>query len=134
MWRNTADVINWYENAKNKELSTFIAFDIVNFYPSIPKNLLNKAIDFASKHVNFSEQELEIIRETKRSILFHNNIPWTKTNTNFDITMGSHDGAEACELVGLYLLSQLAGLGVPIGLYRDDGLAISNLTPQRTEV
>ena len=39
--------------------------------------------------------------------------------------MGSFDGAELCELVGLYLLSKLQPvLGIPsIGLYRDDGLA-----------
>ena len=40
--------------------------------------------------------------------------------------MGSFDGAEICELVGLYLLDQLSNL-LPVesfGLYRDDGLAI----------
>ena len=40
--------------------------------------------------------------------------------------MGSFDGAEICELVGLFLLQQLAQVvGIDnIGLYRDDGLAI----------
>ena len=40
--------------------------------------------------------------------------------------MGSYDGAEVCELVGLYLLSKLAPLiGTKnVGLYRDDGLAV----------
>ena len=44
--------------------------------------------------------------------------------------MGSYDGAEVCELVGLYLLSQLTVLtgNEFIGLYRDDGLAISPCT------
>ena len=39
--------------------------------------------------------------------------------------MGSFDGAELCELVGLYLLSKLETLlGKPaVGLYRDDGLS-----------
>ena len=39
--------------------------------------------------------------------------------------MGSYDGAEVCELVGLYLLTQLEE-HIPkeqLGLYRDDGLA-----------
>ena len=43
----------------------------------------------------------------------------------FDVTMGSFDGAELCELVGLYLLnkhSQTIGRS-SVGLYRDDGLA-----------
>ena len=37
--------------------------------------------------------------------------------------MGSFDGAETCELVGLFLLSQLTHLDFNVGLHRDDGLA-----------
>ena len=45
-------------------------------------------------------------------------------NNQFDVTMGSLDGAETCELIGCYLLSLLAKRdGQNIGLYRDDGLA-----------
>ena len=29
-----------------------------------------------------------------------------KDNTNFDVTIGGYDGAEECELVGLYILAQ----------------------------
>ena len=47
--------------------------------------------------------------------------------------MGSYDGAETGELVGSFLLSQLQNLDVNIGLYRDDGLAISNASPRDTE-
>ena len=44
----------------------------------------------------------------------------------FDITMGSYDGADVCELVGLFILHQLSQLvgSKNIGLYRDNGLAI----------
>ena len=40
--------------------------------------------------------------------------------------MGSYDGAEICELVGLFILNHLGNsFGKEnIGLYRDDGLAI----------
>ena len=40
--------------------------------------------------------------------------------------MGSHDGAYVCELVCLYLLSQLTEITGKdsVGLYRDDGLAV----------
>ena len=31
-----------------------------------------------------------------------------KTGENFDVAMGLFDGAEICELVGLFLLNQLA--------------------------
>ena len=47
--------------------------------------------------------------------------------------MGSYNGAETCELVGLHMLSQLEQLGINIGLYRDDGLAICDKTPFETE-
>ncbi|GFR84580.1 inositol hexakisphosphate and diphosphoinositol-pentakisphosphate kinase 2 [Elysia marginata] len=47
--------------------------------------------------------------------------------------MGSFDGAETCELVGLYLLTQLQSLDVNVGLYRDDGLAVSDKSPKQNE-
>jgi hypothetical protein len=47
--------------------------------------------------------------------------------------MGSFDGAETCELVGLYLLSLLQDPGVDLGLYRDDGLGVSRKTPFQLE-
>lgn len=49
--------------------------------------------------------------------------------------MGSYDGAETCELVGNYILSQLKEIPheMEIGLYRDDGLAVLNQTPQKIE-
>ena len=47
--------------------------------------------------------------------------------------MGSYDGAETCEIVGLHILSQLQHLDINVGLYRDDGLAACNKTPQETE-
>ena len=57
----------------------------------------------------------------------------SKKSSDFDVTMGSFDGAEVCELVGLYLLSQLQHLDINEGLYRDDGLAVRKLSPQNTE-
>jgi len=47
--------------------------------------------------------------------------------------MGSFDGAEVCELVGLYILNTLGKeFGKEnIGLYRDDGLILINSTTAR---
>ena len=44
----------------------------------------------------------------------------------FDVAMGCYDGAEVCELVGLYILHKMTSVfpGGNIGLCRDDGLAI----------
>ena len=47
-------------------------------------------------------------------------------NFLFDVTVGSYDGAETCELAGLYLLNQLNTVidKSGDGLYRRDGLII----------
>ena len=58
-----------------------------------------------------------------------------KGEKNFNVTMGAYDGTEICELVGLYILSKLE-IHVNqehIGLYRDDGLAVVNLSGPQTE-
>ena len=42
------------------------------------------------------------------SLLFDKDNVWVKKdNSEFDVTMGSYDGAELCELVDLYLLDLL---------------------------
>ena len=63
----------------------------------------------------------------RKSLLYSKDIPWQKKNSNlFDVTMGAYDGAEVCELVGLFLLNLLSKKFIKenIGLYRDDGLGI----------
>lgn len=133
-WKNTASVIDWFKSANNKQQASFICFDIEEFYPSISKDLLNRALDFASNYDSITADERDIIIHAKSSILNYNNQPWQKKgNTTFDVTMGSFDGAETCELVGNFLLSQLQHLNINVGLYRDDGLAITNTTPRDTD-
>ena len=80
--------------------------------------------------------EKEIIFETKQPLLVSEGTLWTKkSNTDFDVPMGSFDSAEVCDLVGLFLLSELEKLKVDVqfGLYKDDGLAVTRLSPQRAE-
>ena len=67
------------------------------------------------------------IKQAGKSLLFGSTGVWVKNDDNplFDMTMGSFDGAEVCELVGLYLLSKISVIidSDNIGLYRD-GLAV----------
>ena len=69
---------------------------------------------------------------SRKSLLFNNTDIWIKKNedSDFDVTMGSFDGAELCELVGLYILHTLGEkYGKDrIGLYHDDELACSGYT------
>ena len=64
----------------------------------------------------------------RKSVLFDNETAWTKKNHSsmFDVTMGSFDGAEVCELIGLFLLNNLSEKYGKnnVGLYRDDGLVL----------
>ena len=48
-----------------------------------------------------------------------------KDNSYFNVTIGSYDRGEVCELVGLYLLNLLTnGFGKNnIGLHKDDDLS-----------
>ena len=69
-----------------------------------------------------------MIFHCRRSLLFHNNEPWIKTDNNgdFDVIIGSYDGAELCELAGLFMLNELSKKFDKdnIGLYREEGLAV----------
>ena len=115
-WKNTDEVITWYNKVNNKSKSSFICFDVCEFYPSISEDLLNKALKFASTYDNISNEEINIITHAKRSLLFQQSTPWCKrSNSKLDVTMGSFDGAETCELIGLYMLSQVSHLNINIG-------------------
>ena len=46
-WRNTDAVVTWFQNIENKDICWFIKFDIVDFYPSISKDIITNAISFA---------------------------------------------------------------------------------------
>ena len=133
-WKNTRAILDWFINIPNKDQHSFIAFDIVNFYPSISHKLLNDALSFAASYI--SAEDRKIIFHTKQSLLFNDNTPWNKKHsaTSFDVTMGSFDGAETGELLGSHLLNQLPeDIRKQIGLYRDDGLGAFQQTPKEIE-
>ena len=48
---NTKEVLNWFKSIKNKKNYKFILFDIESFYPSITKELLEKALEWASRYI-----------------------------------------------------------------------------------
>ena len=99
-------------------------------------DLLNKALDFTSNYIEICEEDKEIILQAKQSLLFHDYVPWAKKNSpnTFDVTMGSYDGAESCELVGTYLPCQLPEqIKRQFGLYRDDGLGAFRELPRHIE-
>ena len=99
----------------------------MDFYPSITESLLDQSIDWATQFTAITDSDIRIIKHARKSLLFHDGLPWVKRDSSnaFDVTMGSYDGAEICELVGLFIFSKLKDtFGNNIGLYRDDGLVL----------
>ena len=66
--------------------------------------------------------------QSRRTLSFNLKESWLKKSGNeeFDVPMGYFDGAEVCELVGVYILHLLRSVirKENVGLYRDDGLGI----------
>ena len=129
-WTDPQQVINWFKSIEEKHNMEFIKFDVKEFYPSITEELLEKSIRFGQKHCEMNEKDIKIVYNAAQSVLYHNEQVWVKRkegiNPTFDITMGGYHGAEVCELVGLFMLSEM-GKFIPkenVGLYRDDGLML----------
>ena len=79
----------------------------MDFYPSIIKELLTKFINYA-KSITTIEEVITTIFHACKSLLFDKTSVWVKKDkSQFDVAMGSYDGTEVCELVGLYLLNLL---------------------------
>ena len=95
-----------------KKNSQFIKFVIAEFYPSISVELLEKSINFARRITEIKDKTIDIINHSRKSLLFLDDKAWVKKGGNplFDATMGIYDGAEVCELVGIYLLNKLPPL------------------------
>ena len=71
---------------------------------------MDQALSWASNLTTISDNDILIIKHARKSLLFNTGKPWTKKDSEglFDVTMGSHDGAEICELVGLFILNHLS--------------------------
>ena len=127
LWKNTASVVEWFKGIDQKDRHTFIVFDIVDFYASISKDLLQKALAYARRHTAVTQDDIDIIMHARKSLLFNQDQAWVKKDdSGFDVTMGSYDGAEVSELIGAFILDQLEPIlgRKSAGLYRDDGLSI----------
>ena len=105
-------LIEWFRAIEKKENCKLIKLDIAEFYPSLSAELLEKSINFARSTIEIKDKIIKIIKHARKYLLFHDDNAWVKNegNPSFVVTMGIYDGAEVCELVGLYLLTKLAHL------------------------
>ena len=136
-WRNTQAVTIWSNDIRSKSNSFFIKFNIGDLYPSISKDLLLKAIDFAKSVIHIQDKFIETIQYSCKALLFNKSGVWVKKdNPDLNVTMGSYDETEVCELVGLYILDIFTKefSDNKIGLYRDDGFScFQNLSGPKPE-
>ena len=72
-------VIEWFKAINEKNKHTFISFDIVDFYPSISEELLDKAISWASERTQITDQDISIFKHARKSLLFNDGRPWAAT-------------------------------------------------------
>ena len=117
--------IDWFRKIRDKKRSTFVQFDIIEFYPSITKELLLRSLNHAREYTDITEEEIEIILASMKSVLSDSRRSWVKSHVdNFDVPMGAYDSAQVADLVGIYIrdtLGRIVNLK-QVGLYGDDGI------------
>ena len=115
LWRSTQAVMTWFKNIQSKSSSSFIKFNIIDFYPSMWKDLSLKAINFAKPVAHIKDKFTETIFHSRIVLLFNKNDVWIKKdNPDF-----------VSQLVGLNRLDILTKeFGHDqIGLYWDNELS-----------
>ena len=127
-WKNSQAVVELFKNIWNKNNALFIVFDIESFYPSISHELFHKAINFVKTIRDITDKDISTITQSRGTLLFNSKETWLKKagNEELDVSLGCFDGAEVCELVGVFILHLLKTVmrKENVGLYRDDGLGI----------
>ena len=105
------------------------------FYPTITPALMDRALKWATKYIHVTPQQRKIIHQASQSFLYSDGVPWVKKGeVNFDIGMGAYHGAQACEIVGLYMLSKLVNLpNFEPSLFRDDGLGVTSSSARQQD-
>lgn len=91
-------VIEWFEKIENKNTCKFTKIDTIEFCPSIMKKLPEKSI--IQHETSLKQQVINIFKHTKPSLSFHGHKAWAKEEEKnvFDVTMGSYDGEEVCNV------------------------------------
>ena len=123
--RNSYETIEWFRKIKDKRKVTLMLFDIVDFYPSITKNILINSINYTRKYVDVTNEQYEIILACRKTVLKNNESTWVKSGfDNFDVPIWSYDSSQIADLVGLYILNILTRIIGPeqLCLYHHDGL------------
>ena len=72
-WRKRQAVITWFKDIKSNSISSFIKFGTVDFYLSISKDLLLKAINVSKSVTPVQNKFTETILHSRKALLFNKN-------------------------------------------------------------
>ena len=70
-----SQVITSFKNIESKKTSSFVNFDVENFYPSISIDLFTDAISYAKTITNIDDDQLSMIMKSRKTLLFNNSRP-----------------------------------------------------------
>ena len=73
-WKKS-QVITSFKNIKSKKTSSFVNFDVENFYPSISIDLFTDAISYAKTITNIDDDQLSMIMKSRKTLLFNSSRP-----------------------------------------------------------
>ena len=88
--------------------------------------LLNQSLNFAENYMKVSGEDEAFIKYAKNSLFYNDQKNWIKKRRIIWCNDSAYDGAEVCELAGIFIQYQipLKYNRNSIGVYRDDGLAV----------
>ena len=64
-WRNTSDIIKWFKSIPDKRVSSFVNFDVGNFYPLVSIKFFTDSIKYAKNVIEITDQDIAIIIQEK---------------------------------------------------------------------
>ena len=67
-----------------------------------------KSLNYAKSMEAIDKKVVKVIAHSRKLLLFVRGNVWVKKeNRNFDVTMGSYDGAESYKLIGIYIMFEV---------------------------
>ena len=121
LWKSTKDTTEGFKAIPAKEKRAFITFNVCDFYPSISQDLLQKALNYASRFTTVTPLPPRLPmdqEEHKRHIRCHHGLIRRSRNVRVDWKL--------LALIAPKFKNE-------VGLYRDDGLAICKATQKEIE-
>ena len=89
LWESSYGTIEWFGRIGNRSKAAFVQFDIINFCPSMTKNILIGSIGYARRCIDITVEQYEIVLACRKAVLGNSDSTWVKNGLdNFDVPMG----------------------------------------------